>query len=98
MKELLKIIDELRFDTIDELFIKKTFVRDKYLELDTNIQELYKWYYYYQLCILRNPLKDLMWDYINGFCVLDKLNEEYIEFCNKRDKLRHKNKIFDEID
>lgn len=98
MRRTLELIDELRFNTIDELFIKKTYVRDKYLELENDIQELYKWYFYYQLCILRNPLKDLMWDYINGFNVLEKLNEEYIEFCNKREKLRHKNKILDEID
>lgn len=98
MKEIMYLIEDIRFDSIDELFIKKNYVRERYSELEMDIKEVYKWYYYYQLCVLRNPLKDLMWDYINGFSVVDKLNEQYIEFCNKREKLRNRNKILSQID
>lgn len=87
MREFLIAIDDIRFDNIDDLFIRKAYIRDKYLKMDHNMRELYKWYYFYQLCLLKNPLKSAMWDYLNDMDIGNKLNEEYINFCNKRDKM-----------
>lgn len=90
MKEFMMAIDDIRFDNIDELFVKKAYIKEKYNKLSFDMKELYKWYFFYQLCLLKNPLKSAMWDYINGFDVGSKLNDEYILFCEKRDKLRAK--------
>jgi hypothetical protein len=87
MQEFLVLIDDIRFENIDDLFIKKAYVREKYLKMSHNLRELYKWYFFYQLCLLKNPLKSAMWDYLNNMDIGNKLNEEYINFCNKRDKL-----------
>lgn len=90
MKEFMLAIEDIRFDNIDELFVRKAYIKDKYLSMKQDMKELYKWYYFYQLCLLKNPLKSAMWDYLNGFDVGTKLNDEYILFCEKRDKLRAK--------
>lgn len=87
MKEFLLLIDDIRFDDIDDLFKKKAYVREKYLKMDFDAKELYKWYFFYQLCLLKNPLKSAMWDYLNDMDIGNKLNEEYILFCEKRDKM-----------
>ena len=85
--DCLKEIECIRFENVDELFVKKASIRDKYMNLDHKIKELYKWYFFYQLCLVKNPLKELLWDYLNGKDVSNKLNMAYIEFCNKRDAL-----------
>lgn len=85
--EFMEYIKEMRFMNIDELFIKKNMVRDKFGDLNDNYREMYKWYFFYELCLLKNPLKSLMWDYVCGRDVLNELNIEYINFCNKRDKI-----------
>ncbi len=85
--EFMEYIKEMRFMNIDELFVKKNIVRDKFNDLNDNYREMYKWYFFYELCLLKNPLKSLMWDYVCGRDVLNELNIEYINFCNKRDKI-----------
>ena len=85
--DCLKEIECIRFENVDELFVKKASIRDKYMNLDHKIKELYKWYFFYQLCLVKNPLKELLWDYLNEKDVSDKLNIAYIDFCNKRDAL-----------
>lgn len=90
MKEFMTLIEDIRFENIDELFVKKAYIREKFSKLNLDMKELYKWYFFYQLCILKNPLKSVMWDYLNGFDVGSRLNDAYILFCEKRDKLRAK--------
>lgn len=87
MGVFMEYIKDLRFIDVDDLFVKKQHIKDKYENLNLDCKEMYKWYFYYQLCIIKNPLKKVLWAYINGEDVLDKLNEEYIKFCNKRDNL-----------
>lgn len=86
------IKSEMRFIGIDELFVKKSFVSEEYQEMEIDKQEIFKWYFFYQLCLLRNPLKDLMWRFINGENVLNELNEAYIDFCTSREEKRHKSR------
>lgn len=83
--DCLKEIECIRFENVDELFVKKASIREKYRNLDYNIKEIYKWYFFYQLCLVKNPLKELLWDYLNGKDVSEKVNFAYIDFCNKRD-------------
>ena len=85
MMEVLKEIEHIRFENVDELFVRKAIIRQDYLELEPKIKELYKWYFFYQMCMIKNPLKELLWDYLNDKDVSDKLNVAYIDFCNKRD-------------
>lgn len=85
MQEFLDKIENIRFVDVDELFVKKKYIREMYSEKEQSVKEIYKWYFYFQLCMLRNPLKSLFWGYINGENNLDELNFAYINFCNKRD-------------
>lgn len=66
MEGIIKEIQEMEFQTIEELYERKEEIREKYSKLDYNIGRIYKWYYFYQLCILDYKLKSLMWDYICG--------------------------------
>lgn len=85
MEQFLEEISDIRFVDVDELFVKKTFIRKKYNEKDFSTKEVYKWYFYFQLCLIKNPLKQLLWSYINGENNITDLNIAYINFCNRRD-------------
>ena len=85
MEQFLEEISDIRFVDVDELFVKKTFIRKKYNEKSFSTKEVYKWYFYFQLCFVKNPLKQLLWSYINGENNVKDLNLAYINFCNKRD-------------
>ena len=45
MKEFMMAIEDIRFDNIDELFVKKAYIKNKYLKLSFDMKELYKWAY-----------------------------------------------------
>lgn len=79
-------INDLRFLTPDELYENKEKIRKGYSKLRQDYKEIYKWYFFTQLCLLRNPLKYLFWDYVNGRNNLIKLNKEYTKFCKKREQ------------
>ncbi len=87
MNEFLVIINDMRFDNADDFFVKKAYLKKKYEKLDIDFKELYKWYFFYQLCIVKNPLKEKMWDYLNDKCTSAILTQEYVEFCEKRERL-----------
>ena len=83
---MIKIVD-MQFVNADDLYVKKAIIKEKYKQLNYEEKEMYKWYFFYQLCILKNPLKTLFWNYINSKSdKTKKLNEEYIKFCEIRDK------------
>ena len=68
-------------------FKKKDVIREKYRELNEDFREMYKWYFYHQLCLLRQKqfkLKDLMWLYLNDEPIDFELSNEYHIFCEKR--------------
>ena len=84
--------EKMRFLTLDDLFIKKRQVKNSYEKLDVYEKEVYKWYFFYQLCMVRWKnkdkigIKDAFWDYLNGKVSPELINSIYIEFCNYKDR------------
>lgn len=88
MDEFMEKTKDMRFLNADDFYVKKAIIKEKYKKLDYNSKEMYKWYFFYQLCLLKNPLKSMFWSYLNNkHDKCDKMNEEYIKFCEKRDKI-----------
>lgn len=64
MKEILERIKEVRFTTTDEIYSRKDEIREIVQTFDYDTLEVYKWYFFFQLCLLKNPLKELLWNYL----------------------------------
>lgn len=85
--QIIQNIQEMEFSTVEELYEKKDLIKEKYQELDYNTRRIYKWYYFYQLCLLDYELKSLMWDYICGITEEDlHLRLAYMDFKRKKEK------------
>lgn len=95
IKDFMEEIRDMRFIGIDDLFVKKNDVRCKFKELSDEYKELYKWYFFYQLCLLKNPLKSNMWNYVIGENNVIVLDEAYNSFCVRREKLANLTKSND---
>lgn len=65
MKEVLERIEKARFETTSELFEKRKQIREEVQSFDYGTYEVYKWYFYFQLCMLKNPLKETLWNYLS---------------------------------
>lgn len=91
MRECLEVINELRFDDITDLYQRREEIKEKYLKMPLDYKELYKWYYFYQLCILNYSLKSIMWTYLNNETYSSEINMdlslEYSKFLKKKDKM-----------
>ena len=72
MENELKKIELMRFVTPLDFYNNRRFIKKKYNELSEKGKEIYKWYFFYELCMIKNPLKEMLWDYLN-------LEEEYID-------------------
>jgi hypothetical protein len=86
-------IKEIRFDGVDEFMEKKEFIKEKFKSLNSEVKEIYRWYFYHQLCLLTQKqylLKYLMWLYTTGEDVLSDLMLQYRLFCEKRNKIDYK--------
>ena len=80
-------IEHITFENIDDLYSKRDKIRKNYANLELNEKRIYKWYFFYQLCLLKNPLKKIAWEYIIGA-------DRDIEFCNcYKEFLIKRNKI-----
>lgn len=90
MKDILERIKEARFLTTDEIFERRKEIRKAVKSFDTDTLEVYQWYFFRQLCALKNPLKDMLWNYL----VVDSISykqesdlcveyRHYKEKCNK---------------
>ena len=90
MKEILEVLAELEFIDTDECYECRDFLREKYALLTRDERKIYKWYFFYQLCILKYPLKNALWCYICGEDNQDKLEEEYSKFCEHRESIKRK--------
>ena len=64
MKEFLERIEKARFTTTDEVFNRRNEIRKIVQSFDLTTLEWYKYYFFFQLCLLKNPLKELLWTYI----------------------------------
>lgn len=93
MQEFLELIEDIRFVGIDDFMDKKDYIKNKFNDFELNTRELYKWYFFYELCLLKdNILKECAWDYLHGKETYYKnehitLEERYKEFCHRRDKV-----------
>lgn len=98
MTEILEKIKDIRFTEVDEFYKRKDEIKEKYQELDNETKEIYKWYFYFQLCLLKNPLKEMLWTFLNMNCdiyFIAEMSNEYRLFCRKRNKMYE---IDDEFD
>ena len=98
MTEFLEKIKDIRFTEVDEFYKRKDEIKEKYQELDNETKEIYKWYFYFQLCLLKNPLKEMWWTFLNMNCdiyFIAEMSNEYRLFCRKRNKMYE---IDDEFD
>lgn len=91
MNEFLMKIEKIRITEVEEFYNRKDEIKEIYQNFDYATKEIYKWYYYFQFCLLKNPLKELLWQYIS-LEELDafekvKLSNEYFDFCRKKKKL-----------
>lgn len=87
MDSIIKILEDAQFSTIEDLYNRREEIRDKYQEMDFNMQKLYKWYYFYQLCCIEYDFKSAMWDYI---CEIGgsepRVSHQYRMFMRKKEK------------
>lgn len=98
MTEFLERIKDIRFTEVDEFYKRKDEIKEKYQELDNETKEIYKWYFYFQLCLLKNPLKEMLWTFLNMNCdiyFIAEMSNEYRLFCRKRNKMYESNDEFD---
>ena len=98
MDEFLELIEDMRFTEVDDFFKRKEYIKYKYQELDKSTKEVYKWYFYFQFCLLKNPLKELLWNYLNGeedLFFISELNNQYRIFCNKRKRQKQEESEID---
>lgn len=89
MKEFLELLkdNQLTFESLDEFYVKKNFIKEKYQSLDIDVKYLYKMYFFTQLCTIKNKYKATLWAFLNDNATYEDANLIYIEFCNYRDNL-----------
>ena len=80
-------IDHITFENIDDLYSRRDKIRNNYAILDFNEKQIYKWYFFYQLCLLKNPLKKIAWEYVNGADRDVEFYNCYKDFLVKRNKI-----------
>ena len=83
----MKDIEDARFMGIDDLFIRKDKIRRSFAMFDMPTKEIYKWYFFYQLCLIKDPLKSEIWEYVCGKDNKQFVEYEYEAFCERRDRL-----------
>jgi len=87
-------IGTITFTSFQEAYDKKDEIKEKYAKLNLDAKEVYKWYFYHQLCLMTNKkmcLKDCLWSYIVGKDnIEEKLEEEYGKFYKKVTKMKEK--------
>lgn len=99
MEEILERIKKARFTTTDEIYAKREEIRKVVQMYDWDTLEVYKWYFFFQLCLLKNPLKSMLWDYLvkDNITLDDEVNltkeyRNYKERCQQILKYQSKNK------
>lgn len=72
----------LAFIGVDDLYRNIKQVRIGYLSLEKGVQNVYKWYFFYQLCIAKDVgLKSAMWTFIN--CSDEASDNNYAQVVEK---------------
>lgn len=97
MNYLLEAIKHIEFDNVDELYLNIDLIKQRYKELPKEIKKVYKWYYFYQLSVLKDTekftLKETIWNYLNDLAPIGEVNYLYRIFCNKKKKTQHKSQM-----
>lgn len=59
--------EKVVFLGVDDLYLKLDQIRQGYLNMSKNFQQIYKWYFFYQLCLLHKAdyLKSAFWEFLN---------------------------------
>lgn len=98
-EEFFKAIGDMRFIDMIDLYQRREKIREKYLKLSLDFKEMYKWYFFFELCIMNNGLKSAMWTYLNdesnSTSVNLDLHVEYSKYLRKRERLKRV-RTFDE--
>lgn len=99
-ERFLRDIVGVDFFDMEDLFNNRKLIRRNYQMLTKDYKRVYKWYFYFKLCLIKNPLKDLMWSYIAGCDGVEfDLASEYRIFVNKKRAIMEKQRREDsEID
>ena len=95
MKEIMEKIGQVSFVSFEEIYNMRDKAKEFYKNFDSETKEIYKWYYYHQLCIMKSckkePLKDYLWSYIVGKDnIKTKLKKEYDKYYKKTQKIKAK--------
>ncbi len=85
---MINFMEDMMFINYDELYLKIDYVKSKFNGLQREQQEIYKWYFFSHLSILKdfkdNPIKSNTWEYICTSKVsreeLDRSYRKLIEF------------------
>jgi hypothetical protein len=93
--ELLKPLENMYFIDIKELYNNIEYIKSQYNQLSLEYKTIYKWYFFQQLCLIRefkiNPIKTIMWEYINECCDRSMVDISYQEWCNFQVKIEKNN-------
>lgn len=99
--KILLELNGLYFLTPNELYNKIDDIKEQYHNLDKEYKDIYKWFFFYQLCLLKdtkdNPIKSNFWNYINGVITKDVLNISYFYFVSCQKKIELNNSINTQI-
>lgn len=97
MKDDLETIEMIKFTTPDEFYENKEEIKEIYKTLSKKGKEIYKWYFFYELCMLKNPLKEMFWEYLNldelDIYFVSNLSNQYLLFCRRRNRQAEIDKI-----
>ena len=69
---LMARLEGLRFNGIEDLYKRRDEIRLEYRELELWEKEIYKWYFFYELSLIRNSgIKSALWEYMNEIEIID---------------------------
>lgn len=90
MKSFYNAVQEARFLDIDDLYRRKSEISEIFNTFDLETKQIYKWYFFCELSLIKNPLKSLLWDYIIGIREAEMILElslEYRRLLNRRKEI-----------
>lgn len=80
-------LESVRFINIEDLYERKEEIRLEYRDFSLFEKEIYKWYFFYELSLVRNSgLKADLWDFLNDMPCID-LEWKYKSF--KKEKMKN---------
>lgn len=84
IREFISKIEGMQFFYVDDFYLKKEQIRNRYETLTNEEKSIYKWYFFYQLCFVKGKMKSLLWDYVNGKKGSNEIDKEYDLYCKRR--------------